>query len=742
MTTRQERALLAAGLALTAVLFGPLLAGHGLDLPDDYTEYALASWEWWRTALRSGANPFFVPGKLGGVSLYGDVVAMGPFYPAIWLGLLIPPHAALASMCVLHAFALLLGTRWLARTVGASAGTATLAGVAAAVGPLGMFALVDGRTGAWTALAWLPLVLGCIERGVQQRQTRWWVLAGLCLALALLGGHLRISAALCAFVALWLAVRAAPIAGAAVALGVGVLGGAPGWLPMLLEWRGASPGGGSRLAALAGPAESGFGLTNLPGLLSPRATVFEGDYGIGAVLLIGLLAVSLVGGAARLRILALLGLVAAASTAVPGLRWLVAPVLVLTHPVNDIWVALATVPAAAAAAVGLDRLRTEGSPRGAPILLGLLAAGILLALIGDADAGLGTPRSRWMHRAGLLQAVVVLGAAALAVRRRAWTALLLVGLLDLGLSAARIHTMVPSPPLDTDRRATFHAASFPGGYLDTAELLRLEGFGYADAGDGTEEEPDGPEGPGESWEEVAAAVQADLAGRAVPPHLGLRLGVPGLAGKAKIPPPRQVDFMLPVAEALAADPTTALDAGGPVMRLAELHGIGTVVGLDGRTAIVPPGAPRCRLIDDVEVVPDPDERRRRLLDGSWRPDRGLVESPLEQRPGPGELVCDRASATVTSEDSTLLVLRQRVHPGWRFRSAVPLAPLPVDTVHTGVLLPPGHHTVTWRFVPPGLVPALLLAGMTWVIALLSLFRSDLPLGGGQGSGSSTRVRAR
>jgi len=157
--------------------------------------------------------------------------------------------------------------------------------------------------------------------------------------------------------------------------------------------------------------------------------------------------------------------------------------------------------------------------------------------------------------------------------------------------------------------------------------------------------------------------------------------------------------------------------------MAALHGIGTVVGLDGSRVRVSDGAPRCRLVTEAVLVADPDARRDLLLDGSWRRSRGLIEAPLTKVPGPGSVRCEGNRATVEADGATLLVVRERIHPGWRFRSDTPLQPIPVDEVHTGVLLPPGRHEVTWSFVPPGMVAALVVAGLAWLVGLFGL-RSD------------------
>jgi len=187
---------------------------------------------------------------------------------------------------------------------------------------------------------------------------------------------------------------------------------------------------------------------------------------------------------------------------------------------------------------------------------------VLLALFGGSGEGLGLPPGRLLHLMALLQAATVLVVASGLLKRGAWVALIALGLLDLGASATRIQCVVPSLRLDLEARARFTPDEFAGGYLDAAELSRLEPFGYDEPEDARLGVGLGELPLGESWEEVTQMVRQDLEGRALPPHLGMRLGVRALAGKAKLPPARQVELMLPLAQRLLLEPQDALAPGG------------------------------------------------------------------------------------------------------------------------------------------------------------------------------------
>jgi len=744
-----------AGLLLAVATAWPILRGDGVDVPDDALYYAVASWEWLHLAWGEGISPWFVPGKLGGVSLFGDAVPMGPFYPASWLLWALPPHVAFPAACLLHGVLAFVTTRWLARTFGASRGAAALAGAAVAAGPLGTLGFVDCRADAWAMVVWFPVAVGALERcrradGVRPRLA-WSALAGVAVGLILLGCHVRLGVATTAAFGLWGLLSGAPVRYAVAAGLLGIVAGAPQWAPTLLEWgeASASASASSRLDLLAAPVQAGLAPAGLPGFLAPRPWVSYADYSVGAVLGVALIA-GLGRGALRLgvsrdgpapgRLGLFFAVLAAASfsPSVPGLRYLFAPLLALSHPVNDVWSALAVLCAAAAGAVALDtvtaltadevRARLRGF-RGV-LVAGLLGGGGVLALAGsfrDADG-------RLLYAVGLLQGVVVVGIAVVLLTRRSRTGLLplllLLGLADLGGQALRIHTAVPSEPLGwADRTDVEGVDALADGFVDVDDLARLEGFAYDEGGTGAE---DGGE-PEEFWEDTAAMMQEQILHRRWPPHLGMARGVRGLSGRAKLPPARQVQALTPLAEMLrvrdqSPDAIEELFApGGLGARTMQLHGIGAAAVADGSVLTVTGGVPRCRIPRRLEREEDPRTRVARLLESPALILGGpvaLVESYADEGAvGVGELIsCAAGRAEVRSPEGTVLVVRQRLHGGWAWRSAdgAALEPFPVDQVHTGVRVPAGTQTVTWRFDPPGLAGSARAATGAWAVLALGL----------------------
>lgn len=744
-------------LLVVGAVTAPLMVGRGIDMPDDFLYYDVAGWEWLRHAWQQGKSPWFVPGKMGGVNLFGDVIAMAPFYPACWLARILPVFIALPLAWMLHTLGAVLTMRWCGRRFGLSRLSATLAGVAVMVGPIGMMAIIDGRTSGRPLWLWLPVVLGAIEglcaASSRKKRLSWAVVAGLGLALILLGTHIRVSAAVCASVGLWIIIRRAPLAYGLLIMILALCGGAPGFIPMLLEWQ-QSAAELSRLQALATPSEALLGLWSLPGLISPVVDGFWENYGMGVVLLAGLvLALSrLRGPVGRLALLSAVLILAVLSLHLPGLRYLFAPLLLLTHPVNTIYFGLGIFFLILAAGAALDRLlcaevrpADPWSRRVAPALLGaLVVLALLQAVLGHSL--FADPRIRISHGVGVVQAVVVLlalwallrGGRPLATRRRQLIFLLAVA--ELTLTAVRFHITIPSEPLKLLGRTDIHGGDeqegvedLAEGFLDVTELMDMEGFIYqASIMKHRKTGVRDPEAR-RDWAAAVSDLQRNELDRVWPVHLGLARGFRAVAGRAKMPPARVIALLDPLIRALkSADPAQGLleaplwgpqQMGGKIM---SLFGVPVAVEQDDihhlRTVTT-----WCYSVAATRLVPDQGARVRQLLRSSFIPQRSaaLVESALE--PGAplvrARVRCDHEGAVeVSAAGRSLVVVRERFHPGWEVQSqgGERLPTFPVNQIHMGVLLPAGNHTLGLRFNPPGLALSQVLAAAAWAVGLVIL----------------------
>ncbi len=181
--------LVAAGAAL-------VFAGHLLTTPDpflgsgtdivaiEYPQQAFA-------AAKLGASdlPLWNPYHLGGAPFQTGV--HGYLSPSFWLTALVPPLLAMKLAIVLHLMLAAAGGAWLARLKTGSALAAVLAGIAFAFSGFVVSHLFAGHPRLVFTAAYLPWVVGLLDRAVQQRP-RGMLLAGVVCGLMILCGHYHV----------------------------------------------------------------------------------------------------------------------------------------------------------------------------------------------------------------------------------------------------------------------------------------------------------------------------------------------------------------------------------------------------------------------------------------------------------------------------------------------------------------------------------------------------------------------
>jgi len=767
---KSEKTQLLAALTLVGIAGGPFLLGDGVDFPDDAIYHSLPLWEWLEFSFREQHSPWFVPGKLGGVSLAGDSVPMGPLYPACWLLFVLPARTALPLAMFAHAIGTLLSVRWLAQVFGAESRYATLAGTGFVLGTTGLFSFIDCYADTMPLFLWFPVVIGSLERldaaPDRTSRIRWASLAAAALALLLLGSHLRWAAATGASICLWCLLRLPRPRWTAPAILVGLLGGLPGFLPQLMEWR-ESAVSTERLSLLETAAHNWVDIWNVAGLLAPKPIHLRADHSIGFVLGCSLLlgAWKLRGPIGRLALFACLLFLTSASTEIPGLRYLFAPLLVLTHPVNQFHAALATIPAAVAGCICLQRMveqsdggmrrksSDEGSPGGR---LGRWVLGFVVVVVvlraALPDVAFSSDFEWSLYLLACCQAVLVGGAMWWLFRQRGVglaASVFLLALLDLALMGLRFHLALPATPLPFGERMELDTEGLEGGYLHLSELADLEPFQYEAGAESAAQVEDDLEDQSAEIKLLASFLQEDLLQRRWPVHLGLARGLRSGSGIAKMPPRRAVAMLTPLADALVTDPISrhrlqdvapdqlALLFDGPSslgMRVLRLMGLSTALGPDNIRFDAVGVGPRCYLPTSTEVVSDEPLRVRRLLTGAAAPEElALLESPLSAHamhsplPAPvaATVSCPTAdSMTVESAAPVLVVLRERFHPGWRVEDerGQSLKTFPVNQVHLGVVAP-GTTQLRLRFVPPGLPIAMATSGGAWLLICLGFWKT-------------------
>jgi hypothetical protein len=767
---KSDQTQLLAALALVGIAGGPFLLGDGVDFPDDAIYHSLPLWEWLELSFRERHSPWFVPGKLGGVSLAGDSVPMGPLYPACWLLFVLPARFALPLAMFAHAIGTLLSVRWLAQVFGAQARYATLAGTGFVLGTTGLFSFIDCYADTMPLFLWFPVVIGSLERldsaPDKASRIRWASLAAAALALLLLGSHLRWAAATGASICLWCLLRLPRPRWTAPAMLVGLLGGLPGFLPQLMEWR-ESAVSTERLSLLGSAAHNWVDLWNVAGILAPKPIHLRADHSIGFVLGCSLLlgAWKLRGPLRRLALFALLLFLTSASTEIPGLRYLFAPLLVLTHPVNQFHAALATIPAAVAGCIclqrmvehsgsGMRRKTSSGEPpriRPGPWVLGsVLFLVVLRAALPDLAFSSDFEWSLYLLACG--QAALIGAGMFWLFRQRSpglAASVFLLALLDLALMGVRFHLALPATPLPFAERMEADTQGLEGGYLHLSELADLEPFQYEAGAQSSSAVEEDLEEQSTEIKLLASFLQEDLLERRWPVHLGMAHGLRSGSGIAKMPPRRAVAMLTPLADALVTDPISrhrlqdvapdqlALLFDGPSslgMRVLRLMGLSTALGPhDIRFDAVDVG-PRCYLPENTELVRDEHQRVQQLLKGSTAPeDLALIESPLSVHtnlatmspPNGATVSCPSAdSMIVDSSTPVLVVVRERFHPGWQIENerGERLKTFPVNQVHLGVIAP-GSTQLQLKFVPPGLTLSMATSGGAWLLITLGLWRT-------------------
>jgi hypothetical protein len=151
---------------------------------------------WVSQQLRGGVFPLWTPQFFGGYPIFADG-EIGLAYPPALLALLtLSPDRAFVVLRLLHLTLAGAGMFFLARTWRLPYPSAVLAGLVFALSSF-LQAQIHHENIVRTA-SWLPLILACIEKGLQagawQPRLRWTALAAMCLGMAGLSLHSQLLA--------------------------------------------------------------------------------------------------------------------------------------------------------------------------------------------------------------------------------------------------------------------------------------------------------------------------------------------------------------------------------------------------------------------------------------------------------------------------------------------------------------------------------------------------------------------
>lgn len=175
--------------AMILFFFRDLVLTRKIPLGSDLHIYYYPAWNFFGKALRSGRLAFWCDHIYSGFPLFSDSEA-GIFYPVNALSFLLPTVAGFDLIFWLHY--LLAGLFFYAylRELRVSRLSASLMALPYALGGFALAHLV--HINAVIAVAWLPLYLLFMERGMKERKLRSFVFAGLILGVQFLAGFLMV----------------------------------------------------------------------------------------------------------------------------------------------------------------------------------------------------------------------------------------------------------------------------------------------------------------------------------------------------------------------------------------------------------------------------------------------------------------------------------------------------------------------------------------------------------------------
>jgi hypothetical protein len=133
-----------------------------------------------------------------------------------------------------------------------------------------------------------------------------------------------------------------------------------------------------------------------------------------------------------------------------------------------------------------------------------------------------------------------------------------------------------------------------------------------------------------------------------------------------------------------------------------------------------PEPPLARLVHQVDVIPDYDQRAAALA-GYPFGERAIVEQSVALDPAPAggdsvqtvQVADNSVEVRTTSTARSLLVLADPYYPGWRVTvDGRPATVLPADHAFRGVVVPAGTHTVRFSYLDSRFWFGLVLAGLT------------------------------
>jgi hypothetical protein len=137
--------------------------------------------------LRAGHVPLWNPHIFCGIPFLGDFQSAF-FYPLTWLHLVLSPALAINWTIAISFFLAAWFTALCCRRRNVGIAGSLLGGLAYALSGAFFFRFLEGNLAMVEAMTWMPLVLLCIDRILDEASILWCLIGGLAVALMLLAG--------------------------------------------------------------------------------------------------------------------------------------------------------------------------------------------------------------------------------------------------------------------------------------------------------------------------------------------------------------------------------------------------------------------------------------------------------------------------------------------------------------------------------------------------------------------------
>ena len=157
---------------LTLALFGGFVFSNRMLLGQDTLALGYTAREFYAEAVRSGDFPLWNPYMLGGVPFLEALSGGDSLYPTALLLFLMEPYRALGWKLVLHVFAAGIFMHGWTRQLGASRGSALVAGVGWLLAPVMVTLVYPGHDGKLFVTSLTPLLFWAMEATIARSRAR------------------------------------------------------------------------------------------------------------------------------------------------------------------------------------------------------------------------------------------------------------------------------------------------------------------------------------------------------------------------------------------------------------------------------------------------------------------------------------------------------------------------------------------------------------------------------------------